>query len=308
MKVSIIGMGEIGSGLYEEMQKKGIDEITGVEISEKRIEELKKNGFNVTGKVPLDSDVYIIAVLLSGQVMDVIASNTLPEKSLVVVESTLSPGTAKCIMTLKPHTKLVVFPHRYDPDTVKKHGFLNLNNEFARVIGTVDKETEKEALDFYSRYLDTNFLHFTSIDAAEMSKTLENAYRYIEIAIAEELKTLMEKRGIDFEEVRKAINSKWNTDIKEAKNGIGRHCLPKDIKIMDWFFPENTFFKGAMAAEEKYRQNLIEHGIVPDKVTGRSDSDSSVLASQGALCRPVLMQAHSPGKASVSKKDGWQNS
>jgi len=266
MKVCIVGMGEIGSGLYSAMNSSGIDEIVGVDVNPKRVEALKSRGFNVTSEIPLDQNVYVISVLLSEQVVDVIVSNKLPENALIVVESTIAPGAANCIIGLKPWTKLVLFPHRYDPDSVEKHGFLNLSKDFVRVMGAANEKVKGEALEFYSRYLDTGFVHSTSMEVAELVKPLENAYRFLEIAVAEELKMILDRKGIPFDEVRNAVNSKWNTNIKNAMNGIGRHCLPKDIRIMNSFLEGNSFFKTAIEAEQEYRRYLAANGIEPAKV------------------------------------------
>jgi UDP-N-acetyl-D-mannosaminuronic acid dehydrogenase len=115
--------------------------------------------------------------------------------------------------------------------------------------------------------MDTQFIHTTSLDIAEICKPLENAIRYCEIALAEELSVLCEKKQLNFEEVRQAVNSKWNINLKEARDGIGRHCLPKDIQIMDKLFPANTFFKSAMNADSKYRGHLENKGIETAAIT-----------------------------------------
>lgn len=256
MKVCVIGLGEIGGGLLKEMAGFRIDEIVGVDIDEKKLEAFRKEGFNVSAKVPENFDVYVVAVLLTEQVIDVVAKNRIPEKALVVIESTITPGTARRILELKPKTKLVVFPHRFDPPTRDVHGYFNVSKDFVRVIGASDEKTMEEALAFYKRYLPTEFLHKTSVEIAELCKPLENAYRYVEIAFAEELKMLCDKKGIDFNELRNAANTKWNIEIREARDGIGKHCLPKDIRIMDSFFGNNSFFKSAAKADEEYRKHL----------------------------------------------------
>ncbi len=69
------------------------------------------------------------------------------------------------------------------------------------------------------------------IEIAELTKVVENSHRFMEIAFAEKLKMVCDTTGIDFEELRKAVNTKWNTKILEAKDGIGGHCLPKDSQM-----------------------------------------------------------------------------
>jgi UDP-N-acetyl-D-mannosaminuronic acid dehydrogenase len=53
----------------------------------------------------------------------------------------------------------------------------------------------------------------------------------MEIAFAEELKMFCDYSGIDFTELRDAVNTKWNIKVMEARDGIGGHCLPKDSQM-----------------------------------------------------------------------------
>ena len=70
-----------------------------------------------------------------------------------------------------------------------------------------------------------------SIEVAELSKVIENSFRFLEIAFAEELKMFCKAYSLDFKELRDAINSKWNVRLLEANEGIGGHCLPKDSQM-----------------------------------------------------------------------------
>lgn len=261
MKTCIIGMGEIGLGLYHAMNASGTNEISGVDVNPKRIQLLQEQGLNVSNRIPTDCDAYIIAVLLTDQVVDVLTNNHFPPNSLIIIESTILPGTSKKILEMNPDMKLVVFPHRYDPETQDMHGFLNISTKFRRVLGAKDEETMGEAQEYLSQYMNTQFIHPTSLEVAELCKPLENAIRYCEIALAEELKVLCEKNDFDYAEVRAAINTKWNMDLKEARDGIGRHCLPKDVQLMDRLFADNTFFKTAMNADSAYRSHLEHNGL-----------------------------------------------
>jgi UDP-N-acetyl-D-mannosaminuronate dehydrogenase len=64
-----------------------------------------------------------------------------------------------------------------------------------------------------------------------MAKIVENSYRYVQIAFAEELYMYCKENGINFADLRNAINTKWNVEILEPRQGIKGHCLPKDTKM-----------------------------------------------------------------------------
>src|SRR5829696_4973102 len=69
------------------------------------------------------------------------------------------------------------------------------------------------------------------IEIAELTKIIENAHRYLQIAFAEDLYLYSQANNINFAELRDSLNTKWNVNILEPREGIGGHCLPKDTKM-----------------------------------------------------------------------------
>jgi UDP-N-acetyl-D-mannosaminuronate dehydrogenase len=100
----------------------------------------------------------------------------------------------------------------------------------------------------------------TNTEIAELTKVVENAHRYLQIAFAEELYLYCQANNINFSELRDALNTKWNTDILEPREGIGGHCLPKDTKM----FPESSnrrkskILRAAMEVDEDYKRFRAE--------------------------------------------------
>jgi UDP-N-acetyl-D-mannosaminuronic acid dehydrogenase len=123
-------------------------------------------------------------------------------------------------------------------------------------MGAIDGPSLKEGLKFYRRKLRIPVQVVSPIEVAEMAKVAENAYRYVQIAFAEEMRMVCETFGLDFEDVRKACNSKWNIEILEARDGIGGHCLPKEIKYFISLSKHNTFSRAAVATDAAYRGYL----------------------------------------------------
>jgi UDP-N-acetyl-D-mannosaminuronate dehydrogenase len=258
MKVCIIGLGEIGWETFKELKQNPKHTLHGVEISDERLNYLwKKDPVSKIDKViPCDADIYILSVYTPKQIKDVIAQIDLARKPLVVIESTMLPGETEIILQSYPGIDLVLFPHRYVPNDPEHHVF-NLN----RIMGASTGDALARAVDFYRDYMPLNLLMLVPLKIAELSKPLENAYRYVEIALAEEIKMLCDKYDIDFETLRAAMNSKWNIDVKEARNGIGLKCLPKDCNFIDKFFVENEIFRAALKTDTIYRGKLQAKGI-----------------------------------------------
>ena len=58
------------------------------------------------------------------------------------------------------------------------------------------------------------------------------------------------------EELRKAVNSKWNIDLKEARDGINGKCLPKDTLIANTFFENNGIINKCIEQDAKYKEYM----------------------------------------------------
>ena len=98
----------------------------------------------------------------------------------------------------------------------------------------------------------------TYIAVAELTKIIENSHRYIQIAFAEELYLYCKSNNIRFAELRDSLNTKWNVEILEPRDGIGGHCLPKDTKM--FINSSNTInskiLQAAIEIDENYREYI----------------------------------------------------
>ena len=94
------------------------------------------------------------------------------------------------------------------------------------------------------------------IEIAELTKIIENSHRYLQIAFAEELFVYAQANGVDFWELRQALNSKWNVNILEPREGIGGHCLPKDTRMFlnSSNLVRSKIISAAMEADDEYRK------------------------------------------------------
>jgi len=262
MKVCVIGLGQIGFPVAEYIASRNI-QVTGYDISPITIQRANNiSRFTATAlwsEVP-KSDVYVVCVT-TGQmnecpdmsaVFDV--CEKISEKSststLVSIESTIVPGTSQKIFReiFQSKVKLVHAPHRYWADEPEKHGVNQV-----RVIGAVNPESLEAGLELYQRRLGIPMHVCQTSEVAEMCKITENSHRYLQIAFAEDLKMICSKIGIDFEDLRAAMNTKWNVDLPQARGGIGRHCLPKDIRYVTSLAP-SKLLDAAMNVDMQYRE------------------------------------------------------
>jgi len=254
-QVCVVGTGVIGlpTGLHIAKYY----DVVGFDINPKAVEHAKKNGLNSTNDELPYADIYVIAVTTSinkddtpdmSNIYDVChkISKTNPD-SLICIESTISIGTCRQISEKYSLSKIVHCPHRFwEGDTVN-YGIVQ-----TRVFGALNDGSYEMGKAFYETQ-QVPIIELSSIEIAEMCKVTENAYRFVEIAFAEELHTICDKLGLPFEELRKAANTKWNINILEARDGIGGHCLPKDIRYL-WTIIKSPLLKGAITADETYKK------------------------------------------------------
>ena len=257
--VCVMGLGVVGLPTARYFQERGC-KLMGYDTSAKAVANAR-NWIEATDEprqIPSDTDVFVICVStkLAGDKPD--ASNVYDacriisgcSPKLVSIESTVPIGTCRDLhrTVLDEQVSLVHVPHRYWPEDPGNHGVRQL-----RVAGAVDNESMIQAYDFYRR-LGIPLVRVEPIEIAEMAKIVENAYRYVQIAFAEELSRICSRIRIDFNLLRHACNSKWNIDIPEARNGIGGTCLPKDIRYLI-----------AAGAERGFEADLLLSAIRADK-------------------------------------------
>ncbi|MGY0287370.1 MAG: NAD(P)-binding domain-containing protein [Candidatus Methanodesulfokora washburnensis] len=267
IKVCVVGLGEVGLPTAKYILNRSF-EVYGYDISPTAIKRAKEEGIlkatDIWDEVP-PVDVYIVCVstLLKGDMPDLSPVFDVCEKiskkasshSLVSIESTIIPGTSRKIYEniFNKNISLIHVPHRYWAGDPVKHGVNQL-----RVIGGIDQKSLEAGIKFYRDMLGIPLYTCSSIEIAEMCKIAENAYRYVHIAFAEELRMVCEELSLDFNEVREACNTKWNVEIPEAREGIGGHCLPKDIRYLSSLTIHNILLTGAIRADEEYKKWLSE--------------------------------------------------
>lgn len=143
---------------------------------------------------------------------------------LIVNESTVAPFTTRKILgDLGRDYFLVCSPERVDPGN-KSKGVENIK----KIIGGRDHESLIIGEALYEQVLNRNVLSVKSLEAAEMTKMLENTYRAVNIALINEFAKLAEKCKIDILDVIKAAKSKWSFQAHYPGIGVGGHCIPVD--------------------------------------------------------------------------------
>jgi UDP-N-acetyl-D-mannosaminuronic acid dehydrogenase len=159
--------------------------------------------------------------------------------NLVVLESTSPPRTTLDVVApILARSGLqagVDFHLAYSPERVLPGQILRELVENARVIGGITPESAKAGADLYSIFVKGEIVQ-TDATTAEMVKVMENTYRDVNIAVANEFARLADKFGVDVWEAINLANRHPRVKILNPGPGVGGHCISVD----PWFFVETA--------------------------------------------------------------------
>lgn len=263
MKVCVVGLGYIGLPTALSLAANNV-EVIGVDYNKELVETLNKGSLTFEEK-GLDElfenalkggivfstdypacDMYIVAVptpyekdnkkVDATYVVNAVKSvmDVCEKGAIVVVESTVSPGTidryvrpviAENGFTLGEDIHLVHAPERILPGNMiyeLKHN--------SRTIGADDPAIGEKVKEMYSSFCNAEIV-LTDIRTAEMSKVVENTFRDINIAFANELAKICRSSDMDVYEIIRIANRHPRVNILSPGPGVGGHCISVD----PWF-------------------------------------------------------------------------
>lgn len=271
MKVNVIGLGYIGLPTALSMAVGGLD-VIGTDKKQSVIDTLKgghmtfeEDGMDELFQKALNSgnlsvtsecvpaDVYIVAVptpyikinkrldpsYVIKAVEDVL--KVAPDGAVLAVESTISPGTMeKYIRPIvneyasKNNIKVEI---AHVPERIIPGNMLYEIEHNSRTIGVDSKEVGQKLIEVYSSFCKGEMI-ITDIKTAEMSKVIENTYRDINIAFANELAKICRYDGMDVYEVIKIANKHPRVNILNPGPGVGGHCISVDPWFLVGDYPD----------------------------------------------------------------------
>jgi len=282
-KLGVVGLGYVGLPLAVEKAKVGY-RVIGFDVQDKKVQ-MVNEGHNYIGDIVdtdlerlvkegkliattdfsfvKDVDTVCIAVptpldLYKQPDLSYVISSTknvakyLHKGMLIVLESTTYPGTTEEV--IKPLLEesglkcgvdffLAFSPERVDPGNKE----FNTKNT-PKVVGGCTPSCTKVAGMLYRSVLEGDILEVSSPAVAEMEKILENTFRNVNIALANEMAILCKRMNIDIWEVIDAAKTKpYGFMPFYPGPGLGGHCIPLDPFYLEW-----------KAKEYDYHTKLIE--------------------------------------------------
>jgi len=163
--------------------------------------------------------------------------------AMLIIESTVSPGTidryvrpeiVKKGYVLGEDVHLVHAPERIIPGNM----IYELEHN-SRTIGVDEPKIGEKVKELYSRFCKAEIV-VTDIRTAEMSKVVENTYRDINIAFANELAKICRTDNMDVYEIIKIANKHPRVNILQPGPGVGGHCISVDPWFLVGDYPDLT--------------------------------------------------------------------
>ena len=320
--VAVIGLGYIGLPTAAILAGNGV-KVIGVDVSATTVDAVNRGevpfvepdlGINVAGAVAQGflhaqketprADAYIVAVptpFLADKTADLsyiedAARAIAPQLrggELVILESTSPPQTtarmARVILDARPDLSLdgsegrpaVLFAHcpeRVLPGRVMIELVTN-----DRIVGGLNPGAATAATALYKVFCLGEILE-TDATTAELSKLVENAYRDVNIAFANELSIVSKNVGVDVWELIELANHHPRVNILQPGPGVGGHCIAVD----PWFIvaadPENArLIRTAREVNDSKPQYVVDEILAPV-----ADQDSPTIAALGLAFKPNI--------------------
>ncbi len=183
-----------------------------------------------------------------------------PENAVVVIESTISPGTIDksvrpVVAASGKRVQLVHAPERIIPGNMV---YELLNNN--RTIGADDPAVGERIKAVYASFCRGEIV-VTDIRTAEMTKVVENTYRAVNIAFANELARICRHDGMDVYEIIRICNMHPRVNILQPGPGVGGHCISVD----PWFLV-GDYPSLAKVIDESMRTNDSQPAFVLNRI------------------------------------------
>lgn len=202
----------------------------------------------------------------------------LKKDDLVIVESTVPPQTG--IEVVKPILEKSGlkcgedFMLAYSPERALPNNTIYEMTHNVRIIGGYNKKSADMTEEVYKHITQGEIIKVKNITAAEMIKLMENTYRDVNIALANEFALICENINVDVNEVITAANYHPRVNIHTPGPGVGGHCIPVDpyflVELADSYNMDAKLISEARRINNSMPQHVIN--ILHDNITNKTEN------------------------------------
>ncbi len=294
LKICVVGTGHIGLPLAAVLADTGF-QVTGydtnddftsrvntsgrVDFREEGLEELLRahlhKGLTLTSTPPANQDIYVITVgtpLESGTdrpnldrirvAVQRIAAGFGPDP-LVVLRSTVSIGTTRSIVLPEIRRHRDRFGLAFCPERTIEGKAIPEMRSLPQIIGGLDDQSVERAERLF-RLITPKIVRVSSLEAAEMIKLINNTYRDLTFAFANEVALIAERMGLSAGEMIHAANVDYPRSNVARPGFVGGPCLEKDALILIDSLHQIDFRPRIIEEARRINQALPDH--VADRI------------------------------------------
>jgi len=220
-------------------EEKGLEELFAKSRSNMRFQTEVENGdvFLITVPTPLEKTVRVANLKYVRLAAEMIYPY-LNKGNLVILESTVPPGTSERLVIPileRSGLKAKEFYFVHCPERAMPGNTIYEIIHNDRIIGCLDEKSGELARDLYSSFVKGN-LYLTDLRTAELVKLMENTYRDVNIALANEFARMADDNKVNIWTAIELANKHPRVNILKPGPGVGGHC----IAIDPWFLTINS--------------------------------------------------------------------
>jgi UDP-N-acetyl-D-mannosaminuronic acid dehydrogenase len=331
--VCVIGLGYIGLPTAALLSNKGfyvhgvdvvpeiVDIINSGEIHiiEPELDQYVKNGVSskklIASTYPTHADIFIIAVPTPFRAeykpnIDYVISATksiapfIKEGNLIILESTSPVGTTDKIAQELTNFGIDIdkiniahCPERVLPGQVMRELIEN-----DRIVGGINQKSTNAVKIFYESFVKGSVLT-TDAKTAEMCKLVENSYRDVNIAFANELSMICEEAEINVRELIELANKHPRVNILQPGCGVGGHCIAVDPWFIVSDFPKYSNIIKQARLTNVYKTEWVIEKIKNEVITFKSKFNSNPkIACLGLAFKPNIDDLREAPALDIYKK------
>lgn len=197
----------------------------------------------------------------------------------VILESTVPPGTTTEVLgPVLEESGLSAgndFSLAHCPETVLPGSVISELRENNRIVGGVNAVSAESAVRLYDSFVDGEIRTAANATMAEFVKLIQNTFRDVNIALANEIARLAGDYGIDSREAIELANGHPRVDILQPGPGVGGHCLPID----PWFLGQGSDELDLIPTARAVNDGMVEYviGLLREELEGLSGRKIAVL-------------------------------
>ena len=271
--IGIIGQGFVGNAVYQKFKK--YYNVETFDLNEKLCNSYEESTYQneivfICLPTPMDEVGRCNTSIVDTAVKK---ANDVGVAKIVVIKSTVSPGTTQRLNEKYPNLQIV-----FNPEFLtERNAVKDYENQNRIILGGPRPATTRLKQIFSKAFPDAHIIK-TDSTHAEMVKYLTNTFLSVKVSFANEIYQLCEKLDIDYDKVveyatmdERLGESHWSVPGHDGDFGFGGHCFPKDLSALLYLTKELGTINNVLSATQKTNDSVRENRDW-EKMKGRAVS------------------------------------